>query len=276
MTTYQMTRAGFGISSAAEMDTMMRVLSACNAGPPAEVAIKLLIGNAAGLSVGESLSQVTLIKGRPTVGAAAQLAIIQRAGVRTRWIESTDRVARLRLTLPWDDEPVETAYTMDEAKAAGLTGSENYRKHAAAMLRARCITTAIRMHCPGLIGGAIYDPEEIADPGPARPSRSALDALPPARPALVIEAQPVPTPDPVRVAEAIPAAPSAPPRDKWEPRAVARLVAAGTDPDRARVVIAACDTMQDAAAAIAEAEELAAQVATMNQPAEEVTDGPDI
>jgi hypothetical protein len=254
MSNYQMTRAGFGISNATEMDTMMRVLSACNAGPPAEVAIKLLIGNAAGLSVGESLSQVTLIKGRPTVGAAAQLAIIQRAGVRTRWIESTDRVARLRLTLPWDDEPVETAYTMDEAKAAGLTGSENYRKHAAAMLRARCITTAIRMHCPGLIGGAIYDPEEIADPGPARPSRSALDALPP-------------TPDPVRVAEAIPAAPSAPPRDKWEPRAVARLVAAGTDPDRARVVIAACDTMQDAAAAIAEAEAVAA-----HQPDDEEAD----
>jgi hypothetical protein len=262
MSNYQMTRAGFGISSAAEMDTMMRVLSACNAGPPAETAMKLLIGNAAGLSVGESLSQVTLIKGRPTVGAAAQLAIIQRAGVRTRWIESTDRVARLRLTLPWDDEPVETCYTMDEAKAAGLTGSDNYRKHAAAMLRARCITTAIRMHCPGLIGGAIYDPEEIADPGPARPSRSALDALPlppTPRPALVIEAQPVPTPDPVRVADAIPAAPTTPPRDKWEPRAVARLVAAGTDPDRARVVIAACGTMQDAAAAIAEAEAVAAQ-----------------
>jgi len=274
MTNYQMTRAGFGISNATEMDTMMRVLSAANAGPPAEVAIKLLIGNAAGLSVGESLSQVTLIKGRPTVGAAAQLAIIQRAGVRTRWIESTDRVARLRLTLPWDDEPVETAYTMDEAKAAGLTGSDNYRKHAAAMLRARCITTAIRMHCPGLIGGAIYDPEEIADPGPSRPSRSALDALPPARPALVIEAQPVL--DPVRVAEAIPAAPSAPPRDKWEPRAVARLVAAGTDPDRARVVIAACDTMQDAAAAIAEAEADAAQPEHVHTAAEEVTDGHDI
>jgi hypothetical protein len=136
------------------------------------------------------------------------------------------------------------------------------------MLRARCITTAIRMHCPGLIGGAIYDPEEIADPGPSRPSRSALDALPPTpRPALVIEAQPVPTPDPVRVADAIPAAPSAPPRDKWEPRAVARLVAAGTDPDRARVVIAACGTMQDAAAAIAEAEAVAA-----HQPDDEEAD----
>ena len=180
---------------------------------PAELMVRLAVGRDAGLGLGQSLSQVAMIKGRPTIGAAAQLALARRSGIRTRWETSTDTEATLLMWLPGDPEPVRTSYTAEMARRAGL-GGDNWRKHPEAMLRARCITSAIRMHCPEVLGGAIYDADELADAGPVRAVRDVTPA-PPA--AVVAERAALPEPQPQS-------------RPVWE-RMAERVRVRGVDPE---------------------------------------------
>lgn len=196
---------GIALSGVGDLDLVMNVLAKANAASnPAEAVMKLLVGNAAGLSVGESLSQVSLIKGKPSIGAAAQLAQARRAGIRTRWVEDgTSGTATLRMWMPDDPEPVDTTYTQEMAKRAGL-GGDNWKKHPEAMLRARCITAAIRMHCPEVLGGAVYDPDELRQSG---------------------------RPEPVDAGQAIPLAKPEPKSDDTRARVLARLEAKGLDPE---------------------------------------------
>jgi hypothetical protein len=55
------------------------------------------------------------------------------------------------------------SYTIDEARAAGLTGKDNWKKHTTDMLVARATTRAIKWFCAeALIGGAL-SPDEVDD-----------------------------------------------------------------------------------------------------------------
>lgn len=148
-----------------------------------EAMMRLAVAEQAGLSLGEALNGIYMVKGRPTLSATTQLALMRRAGIRTRWIESTDEVAHLRMWIPGDPEPVDEIYTIEDARRAGLLGSATWRAHPRPMLRHRCTTAASRAHCPEVLGGAIYDRDEIEaidhagpplaqeQPAPAKPAR---------------------------------------------------------------------------------------------------------
>ena len=132
--------------------------------------LRIALAESVGLSLGQALQDVHMIKGRPTLSATAQLALARRSGVRTRWIESTNKIAHLRLWIPGDPEPVDEAYTIEDAQRGGLLSSGTWKGHPRAMLRARCITAAIRAHCPEVLGGMVYDADEmeqISDRPPA-------------------------------------------------------------------------------------------------------------
>lgn len=129
---------------------------------------KILIGQAAGLSLGQCLTDVHLMEiggvVKPTLSATAQLAIVRKAGARTKWIERSDEAAELEITPP-GQEPARWRVTMEDATRAGWSTGKNkgtWTAHAGAMLRARCITRAIRAECPELLGGmSLYDPDEL-------------------------------------------------------------------------------------------------------------------
>lgn len=135
-----------------------------------QAALQIMIGQAAGLSIGQCLTDVHLITvggvTRPTLSATAQLALARRAGVRTRWVEASDTAAELELTPP-GDEPSRWRVTMEEAARAGWSTGKNagtWQKNPGAMLRARAITRGIRAACPEVLGGmSLYDADELAD-----------------------------------------------------------------------------------------------------------------
>ena len=57
---------------------------------------------------------------------------------------------------------LEIEWTMDRAKAAGLTGKQTWKQYPRQMLRARVISEGIRTVYPGVAVG-VYTPEEVGD-----------------------------------------------------------------------------------------------------------------
>jgi len=164
---------------------------------------KILIGQAAGLSIGQCLTDVHLMQVggavKPTLSATAQLALARNAGVRTRWIERTDEAAALEITPP-GQQPSVWRVTMDDARKAGWATGKNsgtWQAHPGAMLRARAITRAIRAECPEVLGGmSLYDPDELRADEPVTVHEPARPAIEQRRTSTVIDAQPEAKPAP--------------------------------------------------------------------------------
>lgn len=123
----------------------------------------LVMGSRLGLSELETVNSIDMIEGRPRIRAKTQMALAKRAGVRFRWLETTDKIARLSIQPPGEEAQTFT-WTIEQATRAGLTGKGVWKGYAPAMLRARCLTDAIGAVCPEVLGGSpIYTREEVPD-----------------------------------------------------------------------------------------------------------------
>ena len=129
-------------------------------GQPNAIAACILTGAELGMGPMESLREIHVVQGRPTLSAGAMLARAIRAGVRVEWVCSTSTEATLRLSR--DGSSYEQSWTLEMAKRAGLTGKTGpWQTYPDAMLRSRCISAAVRAFCPDAIGGGgLYAPEE--------------------------------------------------------------------------------------------------------------------
>lgn len=130
--------------------------------PEQAVAI-MLKGRELGVPPMYALSNIAVVKGKPTVSAEMMLALIYRDhGKRAiRVKESTNDHCTIEYRLPgWDV----TAYTftMQDAAKAGLANSNTWKQYPAAMLRARCISAVARMAFPESIAG-MYVPGELGE-----------------------------------------------------------------------------------------------------------------
>lgn len=135
------------------------------AGDKHAVLAAILTGAELGLGPMQSLRSIHVVDGKPMLSADLMLALAIRGGVRPQWLESTATIARLRLTRD-GFEPHEQRFTLDEAKAAGLAGKDNWRKYPSAMLRARCLSAALRAFCPDVLGAGVYVEGEIEERAP--------------------------------------------------------------------------------------------------------------
>jgi len=126
----------------------------------------ILAGRELGLGPMASIRSIHLVKGKVVIDAAAQLALLHRAGIRSRWREKTGSVAALELSRNGHDWRV-FSYTIEQARIAGLIGSPVWKKHPGAMLRARCVSSAARAYAPEILMGC-YTPGEAAEIDPGR------------------------------------------------------------------------------------------------------------
>lgn len=153
--------------------------------PEAAFAI-IATGRELGLTAMQSLRTIHVIEGKPTLSADLIAALVkQRTDVCKffRLVESTDRIASYETHRIGEPTPTRMSFTIDEAKTAGVTGKDNWRKYPAAMLRARCITALARAVYPDLATG-IYDPDEL-ERVPVQGGRAEVVEAAPARPAPV-------------------------------------------------------------------------------------------
>lgn len=129
-------------------------------GQPEAIAAAVLTGIELGIGPMEALRSLHVVDGKPCMAADFMLARAIRAGVRPQWLRSDAKEARIRLTRA-GFEPMELAFTIEEAKGAKLTNKDNWQRYPAAMLRARCVSAAMRAFCPDVLGSGIYTPEEM-------------------------------------------------------------------------------------------------------------------
>lgn len=139
-------------------------------GKPQNVLWAVEYGRALGVDPIVAINQIHSIKGKQSVSAQLMGALVRKAGhkLRVTWDGATARATVIRA----DDDgfEFEAVWTMDRAKAAGLTSNQTYQKFPASMLKARAISEVVRDACPEVLAGASYVPEELgADVAPVLP-----------------------------------------------------------------------------------------------------------
>lgn len=125
----------------------------------------MLIAQAEGCHPITAVQRYHVIQGRPSKRSDAMLADFQAVGGVCLWLTaSNDREkAEAVFTHPrYCPDGQTVTFDLEDAKAAGLAGKDNWRQYAPSMLRARVISAGIRMVAPGIVAG-LYTPEEVGD-----------------------------------------------------------------------------------------------------------------
>ena len=152
---------------------------------PQEAIALMLVAQAEGMHPATAARDYHVIQGRPALKADAMLARFQSAGGSVQWKEYTDEKVTGVFSHP-QGGTLELTWTIQQAKAIGIAGKDNWRNYPRAMLRARVISEGIRTVYPGCVVGT-YTPEEVEDfkpvvkdMGPAEVvDRSTGEVLPP-------------------------------------------------------------------------------------------------
>ena len=119
----------------------------------------MLLCQAENLHPAIAMRDFHVIQGRPALKADAMLARFQQAGGSVKWEEYTDERVTGTFSHP-NGGSVSVTWTFEMAKKIGLTGKDNWRNYARAMLRARCVSEGVRTVYPGCVVG-VYTPEEV-------------------------------------------------------------------------------------------------------------------
>jgi hypothetical protein len=120
-----------------------------------------LAGRELGLPPLTAFRSIHLIDGKITLSADLMHALVHKrvAGAVCNVVVTNNEKCVVEAQRP-GGKVVAFEFTLDDAKAAGLTGKENWRKYPAAMLRARAISAACRAVFPEIFLG-VYTPEEL-------------------------------------------------------------------------------------------------------------------
>lgn len=120
----------------------------------------VLFGREAGLGPMESLSEVHMIDGRPSLSAKAKLKRAREAGHSITTLEETPERVVLHGRRGDNGDEMTVAYTLAEAQEAGLTGKPNWKKHQPDMLFARAATRLCKRLFGDMPGAIMLDPDE--------------------------------------------------------------------------------------------------------------------
>lgn len=126
-----------------------------------QAAALMLVAQAEGRHPASAAKEYHIIKGRPALKADAMLARFQQAGGTIKWGERSDTIVSATFTHAQGGS-VPISWTIEDAKRAGLTNNDNWRKYPRQMLSARVVSEGVRATYPSVVVG-IYTPEEVQD-----------------------------------------------------------------------------------------------------------------
>jgi hypothetical protein len=130
---------------------------------PGAIAACILYGAELGLGPMQSLAKVDVVKGRPAPRAELGRALALAAGHEI-WVEETTNTRVVMKGHRRGSSHVFTvAWTMDDARKAGIAGNPAYAKYPRQMLLARASAELVRQMCPDVTGGIVMFAEEAAD-----------------------------------------------------------------------------------------------------------------
>jgi len=129
---------------------------------PEAVFLVMATGAELGIPPTAALRSVHIVQGKPVLSADLIVAVCLRSPLCEYFTckEST-AVGATYETKRRGSGPVSNTFTLDDAKAAGLAGKDNWKNYGKAMLRHRAAAELARMVYPDLVLG-IYAEEEFA------------------------------------------------------------------------------------------------------------------
>lgn len=153
---------------------------------PAQALALGLLCQAEGRHPAEAARDYHIINGKPSLKSEAMLARFQQAGGKVEWHDYTHESVSGTFSHP-QGGTLKVSWTIKDAERAGLTGNPTWKKFPRQMLKARCISEAVRGIYPGVLSG-LYAPEEVAEFGPVQTEPEPL----------AIEATSEPLPEPIQ------------------------------------------------------------------------------
>lgn len=128
------------------------------------VAAAILHGRELGLPPMTSLAQTHMIEGKPSLSAEALRALVLAAGHDIEVVETTGATCTMRGRRRGSQTWTEIRWTIDMARAANLTGKNNWKNHPRQMLQARASAELCRLVFPDVCHG-MGAAEELIDDG---------------------------------------------------------------------------------------------------------------
>lgn len=130
---------------------------------PEKAILIMMKGRELGIPPLQALAGIFVIEGKTVIGAELMTAQVYRncPGAMLDIIETTNEDCIVTAARP-GKKPVEFKFTMEDAKAAGVTNKDNWRKYPATMLRWRALSMACKSMFPDAVAGCLT-PDEAED-----------------------------------------------------------------------------------------------------------------
>lgn len=133
-------------------------------GKPANILMAIEYGKTLGITPMAAIQGINVIKGKPTASASLIASLVRLAGHRLRVTSNASKAVCIISRSDDPEFPFKSEWTLERAKAAGLTSNPSWQKYPEAMMKARAITEAARDACPEVLSGVQYTAEELGAP----------------------------------------------------------------------------------------------------------------
>lgn len=129
----------------------------------AQAIVKIQAGAELGIPPFASMSGISIIQGKPAIGAGLIAGLIKASTKYNYKIKRHDDEACVIEFYEGGELIGESAFTMEDAKQAGLVGRPIWRSYPRNMLFSRAMSNGARWYAPDLFTGPVYTPEELGD-----------------------------------------------------------------------------------------------------------------
>lgn len=147
---------------------------------PANILVAQEISKALGESVWVTMSEMSIISGRPSFSAKFMRSRVRQAGHRLRESFDKETGTARAVIIRSDDPEFEHVAEWDQAKAEQhqLWGKGHWQKNPELMLKNRALSEVVREACYEVMGGVAYTPDEVQDFAPVRNDAQRMDHHP--------------------------------------------------------------------------------------------------
>jgi hypothetical protein len=128
---------------------------------PGNLLLAVAYAESVGIPTMAAITGLHIMNGKPTASAGLVSSVVRRAGHKLR-VRATATEATVQIIRCDDpDFTYEVTWTIQDARDAGLAGSDTWKKYPRAMLISRAITQCAREGRSEALNGVQYTPEEL-------------------------------------------------------------------------------------------------------------------
>lgn len=144
---------------------------------PADILVAMDLAHALNESLFVTMSELSIISGRPSFSAKFMRSRVRQAGHRLRETFDPETQTAKCVIIRHDDPEFEHVVTWDRAKAEkhGLWGKGHWKKNEELMLKNRAVSECVREACYEVMGGIAYTSDEVMDFAPTRATAERVD-----------------------------------------------------------------------------------------------------